>query len=113
MKRWREYARFGKAVIAAAVLSVALLVVAVPRSYAHDYDDWGRCQQRVELAEAKLNRAIWQHGFYSRQAQRRRYELVQARQRCWNRNRAWWDGRAHQWRSDRDWDRDDWGRGRR
>lgn len=110
MQRWREYARRGRAVIAAAALSVALLLVAVPRSSAHDFDDLNRCQQRVERAEARLDRAIWQHGLYSRQAQRRRYELAQARQRCWREHRVWWDSRSNHWRSDRDWDRDDWNR---
>lgn len=105
MKRWRESAR---AVITTAVLGAALMFVAVPRASAHDFDDRGRCQERVERAEARLNQAIWQHGPYSRQAERRRYELVQARQNCWSRTRSWWDAREHRWRTDRDWDRDDW-----
>lgn len=107
MKMWKEFERAGRAVMAAGVLSAALLVVAVPSASARDFDDRGRCQERVERAEAKFNRAVWQHGLYSRQAQRRRYELIQARQQCWNRSHQWWDGRAHQWRNDRDWDRDD------
>lgn len=107
MKRWREYTRWAKTVTAAAVLSVALLFVAVPSASAHDYDDRGQCQERVERAEARLNQAIWRHGFYSRQAEQRRYELTVERQRCFNRGGSWWDGRRHQWRNDRDWDRDD------
>ena len=106
MKRWRDYVRFGRTVIMTAVLGAGLMLVAVPSASAHDFDDRGRCQERVERAEARLNQAIWQHGLYSRQAERRRYELVQARQSCWNRNRSWWDAREHRWRSDRDWDRD-------
>jgi hypothetical protein len=105
MKRWRDYA---KAVMTTAVLGAALTLVAVPRASARDFDDRGRCQERVEKAEAKLNQAIWQHGRYSRQAERRRYELVQARQNCWSRTRSWWDAREHRWRTDHDWDRDDW-----
>ena len=107
MKRWWEYARRAKTVIAAGALGGALLLVSVPRSYARDFDDRSRCEQRVERAEARLNRAVWQHGFYSRQAQRRRYELAVERQRCYNRGGQWWDGRSHQWRTDRDWDRGD------
>jgi hypothetical protein len=115
MKRWQEYLRRARTVMAAAALSVALLVVAVPRTYAydHDFDDRGRCQERVERAEVRLNQAIWQHGFYSRQAERRRYELAAERQRCFSRNGYWWDGRSHRWRNDRDRDRDDYYRDRR
>ncbi len=113
MKWWQEVARAGKAVAVAGTLGAALLLVAVPRASAHDFDDRGGCQERVERAEARLDQAIWQHGVYSRQAQHRRYELAQARERCWRENRAWWDGRARRWRSGRDWDRDDSDRDRR
>lgn len=107
MKTWKEYARAARAVMVAGALGATLLLVAVPSASARDFDDRGRCEQRVERAEARLNQAVWQHGLYSRQAQRRRYELAQERQRCFRRNGTWWNGRTHQWRSDRDWDRDD------
>jgi hypothetical protein len=80
-------------------------LVAVPRASAHDFDDRGRCEERVERAQAKLNRAIWQHGFYSRQAEHQRHELQEARERCWRENRGW-NGRGRQWRNGRDWDHD-------
>ena len=95
--------RFGKAAIAAALLSVLLLFAAVPPSHA---DERERCQQRIERAEARLDQAIRKHGEYSHQANDRRRDLTAERERCWRESHAWWDAHAHQWHSDRDWDRD-------
>ena len=95
--------RFGKAVVAAAVLSVLLLFAAAPPSHA---DDRERCQQRIERAEARLYEAIRKHGEYSHQANDRRRDLNAGRERCWREHHAWWDGHEHQWHDDRDWDRD-------
>ena len=103
MKRWQGFAR----VMATGVLGAALMFIAVPRASAHDFDDRGRCEEQVERAQARLNRAIWRFGFYSRQAEHERYQLQEARERCGRGNRSWWDG--HRWRTDRrDYDRDDW-----
>jgi len=40
----------------------------------------------------------------SKQADRARHELHDARERCWNERHRWWDEDGHRWRSDRDWD---------
>jgi len=95
--------RFGKAAIAAALLSVLLLFAAVPPSHA---DERERCQQRIERAEARLDQAIRKHGEYSHQANDRRRDLTAERERCWRESHAWWDAHAHQWHSERDWDSD-------
>ena len=87
-----------------AALVVALLFGAVPTASAKDYR--ATCRQRIEKAEFKLDKAVRQHGLYSRQAQQRRSQLRAERERCWNRERSWWDGRSQSWNSDRDWDRD-------
>jgi len=95
--------RFGKAAVAAALLSVLLLFAAVPPSHA---DDRERCQQRIEKAEARLDEAIRKHGEYSHQANDRRRDLNAERERCWREQHGWWDAHAHQWHNDRDWDHD-------
>ena len=95
--------RFGKAAVAAALLSVLLLFAAVPPSHA---DDRERCQQRIEKAEARLDEAIRKHGEYSHQANDRRRDLNAERERCWREQHGWWDAHAHQWHNDPDWDHD-------
>ena len=77
--------RFGKAAIAAALLSVLLLFAAVPPSHA---DERERCQQRIERAEARLDQAIRKHGEYSHQANDRRRDLTAERERCWRESRG-------------------------
>ncbi len=96
----------GRAAFSATLFGLLFFFVGAPRAAA---DDWGKCQRRVEKAEWKLHREIEKHGWYSRQAQRRRYELRDARERCWREYGRWWDGRGRSWRGDRDWDRD-WNR---
>jgi len=93
---------FGK-MFAAAVLSVLLLFAAVPRSHA---DDRGRCQERIERAEVRLNEAIRKHGESSHQANDRRRDLNAERERCWREHHGWWNAQEHQWHTDRDWDHD-------
>ena len=104
MNTWRDYTRFGKALLVAAVLSVLLLFAAVPRSLAHDRAE---CQQRIERSEARLNDAIRKHGGNSEQANDRRRDLNAERERCWNQHNAWWHSGEHQWHNERDWDRYD------
>lgn len=84
---------------------VVALLFAVPSASARDFR--ADCRQRIEKAEFKLDKAIRQHGINSRQAENRRRELRGERERCWNRDHSWWDGRSQSWHNDRDWDRDD------
>jgi hypothetical protein len=91
--------------LATAVVAALLLFVGVPSASAKDYR--GNCRQKIEKAEFKLDQAIRQHGFSSRQAQKRRSQLRAERERCWNRDHSWWDSRSQSWRNDQDWDRDD------
>ena len=100
MKRWQGFARWGRTAMAALVLGGSLMVVGVPSASARDFDDRGRCEEQVERAQARLNRAVWRFGYYSRQAEHERHELAEARQRCWAQSHA------YQWRRDRDGDRD-------
>ena len=90
-----------RAVLAAAALVGLLAFADAPRVYA---DDYGRCQRRIYKADHKLHEAVEHHGWNSRQADHARHELREARERCWNEHRRWWDQDGHRWHSDRDWD---------
>jgi dienelactone hydrolase len=87
--------------LAAAALVGLLAFAATPRVYA---DDYGRCQKRIIKADHKVHEAIEHHGWNSRQADHARYELQEARERCWNEYHRWWDEDGHRWHTDRDWD---------
>lgn len=47
-----------------------------------DRDDDRKCEQRIRNAERKLHDAERKHGEHSRQAQARRHDLEEARERC-------------------------------
>jgi len=71
-----------KALIAAIVV-LGFLAGSVPaRAMARDHDRERRCEQRIRKAEINLQNAIRKHGDRSRQAERRRHELEEARERC-------------------------------
>jgi hypothetical protein len=91
---------FGKTLLAAAVLGGFLLLAGAPRAAA----DEGECQHRLAKADHKLHEAVEHHGWNSKQADRARHDLHEARERCWNRYHKWWDEHAHRWHTDRDWD---------
>jgi len=44
------------------------------------------------------------HGRDSRQADKARHDLHEARENCYSRTHRWWDEHEHRWHSDRDWD---------
>jgi hypothetical protein len=98
----------GKKFLRCSVLAAALVgllgFAATPRAFAHDYDDYDRCQRRIYKADHKLHEAIERHGWYSRQAEHARHELREARERCWRERHRWWDEDGRRWHSDRDWD---------
>ena len=68
------------AILAAILAAFFLLGSAVP-SRALDRDD-ERCERRVHKAEAALQKAIDRHGEHSRQADQKRRELEETRERC-------------------------------
>lgn len=41
-----------------------------------------RCEKRVHKAEQDLEKAVHKHGEHSRQAEQKRHELEEARERC-------------------------------
>ena len=48
--------------------------------------DNDKCEDRVRKAEAKLHDAERKHGEHSRQAEKRRHDLEEARERCHHRD---------------------------
>jgi len=71
-----------RTLIAAFVVAL-FLAGAVPMQAMDRNHDWERkCEQRIRNAEYKLQQAIRKHGERSRQAEHRRRELEEARERC-------------------------------
>jgi hypothetical protein len=94
--------KFFRKAMLATVASVGLLAVAGTPSARAD-DDAG-CQRRIIKADHKLHEAVEHHGWDSKQADRARNELREARERCWRERHRWWDEDGHRWHTDRDWD---------
>src|SRR5439155_23754485 len=90
---------FGSTALATAALGGFLLLAGVPNAQGHDRNAGYR---RMQKAEWKLYEAIERHGYYSRQAEHRRYELREARERWWRERHEWWCER--EWRLHRDWE---------
>lgn len=90
---------FGRAMLAAAALAGLLMFVGASQLRADD-----ACQRRIAKADHRLHEAIEHHGYQSEQAEHRRHELHEARERCWNANHRWWDEHEHRWHTDHDWD---------
>jgi hypothetical protein len=67
-------------ILAAILAGFFLLGSAVP-SRALDRDD-EKCERRVHKAEMNLQKAIRRHGEHSPQAEQRRHQLEEARERC-------------------------------
>lgn len=74
------------------LLTFGLLLGVCKPAQAVDRDD--RCERQVRKAEVNLQNAIRRHGEHSRQAESRRHQLEEARERC------------HHGDHDRDHDRD-------
>ncbi len=109
MNAQSKLAGYGKKIAIAATFGALCFFAGAPRAQAED----GRsCQFRVERAESRLRDAIEDHGYYSHQANDRRRDLYNQRQRCWNESH-YWNG-YNRWYNDhdrddryRDRDRDD------
>lgn len=93
--------RFGKSTVASALAVALLLFVAAPLMHA---DNRERCQHAIEKAEARLDRAIHDHGEHSHAADDRRRDLNAEREHCWNENHQWWNGRDHRWETEHNWE---------
>src|SRR5271166_1917030 len=92
--------RVAKSAIPVALLAGMLFFTAVPRAHAESEED---CQKRVARADQLLHVAIEKNGPQSPDAERRRQELHEARERCWNEFHKWWDEDQHRWHDQHDW----------
>ena len=93
--------------VAALAVGIALLFNAAPKAAADDGRD--RCQHRVEKAKEHYRHEVHEHGKHSSQAEEAKAKMNQAWDRCWSEAHAWYDPDRHEWRTDRDWDRNyDW-----
>ena len=92
-----------RVLLSASLTGAMLCSAAVPAAHAADR---AKCQRNIEKSEMKLEEAIRKHGAGSRQAQQRRRDLNNEREKCWNTYRAWYNGSERQWHNARDWDRD-------
>jgi len=66
--------------VLAIILAAFFLFGSALPARALDRDD--KCERRVHRAEENLERAIRRHGEHSRQAEQRRHQLEEARERC-------------------------------
>ena|SRR5690348_18225228 len=98
--------RIMKLILSGAAALALTIAIATPRAYADADDHREHCQRAVEKAEYNLDHAIRKHGERSRQADERRHQLNEQRERCWNENHAWYNAREHRWETERNWDRD-------
>ena len=69
-----------KSILFVPALGVLLLAGGVARTQASDNDR--RCEQRIHKAEENLRKEIDRHGEHSRQAEKRRHELEEAKRSC-------------------------------
>ena len=100
--------RIGNA-LAALALGGALVLAAAPKAHADDHDGRARCQSRTERASDHYRQEVREHGRHSRQAESARAKLNAVWDRCYSEARGWYDPNRHEWRNDRDWDRNyDW-----
>lgn len=71
-----------RTVIAVLTLMWCLGAVVPAQAFADDHDHEAKCERRIHEAEAKLQDAIARHGEHSRQAEKRRHDVEEARARC-------------------------------
>ena len=84
-----------------AFMAGMLFFTAVPRAHAESEQ---QCQRRVARADQLLHIAIEKNGPNSADADRRRHQLHEARERCWNEHHRRWDEDQHRWHEEHDWD---------
>ncbi len=91
-------------VVSATLILGFATVAAVPRAHAESEEE---CQRRIARADQLLHIAINKNGPRSEDAERRRHQLREARERCWREFHRWWDEDEHRWHQERDWDEHD------
>lgn len=90
-----------KTILGTTALAAGLTLFAGAGTVRADEDE---CRERTARADHRLHEAIERHGYESRQAERARGELREARHYCWEHSRHWWDVEGNRWHTDHDWD---------
>jgi hypothetical protein len=73
--------KFKKTGVLAALLSGFLLLGSAVPMHAFDKDD-RKCERQIHNAEEALEKAVRRHGEHSRQAEQKRHQLEETRERC-------------------------------
>jgi hypothetical protein len=68
----------------AIILAGFFMVSTATMVEARDRDD--KCEQRVHKTERNVERAVQKHGEHSRQAEKQRHEMEEAREKCGHRD---------------------------
>ena len=89
--------------LAALALGGALMFANTPEAHAADWR--ARCQSRVEKAHDRYRHEVREHGKRSRQAEKAKSRLNAVWDHCYTQAHGWYDPNRHEWRNDRDWDR--------
>ena len=75
------------------------LFMAAPGAKANE-----ECQERIVRADHRVHEAVEHHGWESREAERARADLREARSYCWEHSHKWWDVEGNRWHTEHDWD---------
>jgi hypothetical protein len=97
-----KHMRLGNA-LAALALGAALILAATPKVHADD--GRAKCQSRVEKLNDRYRHEVRAHGRRSEQAEKAKSRLNAEWDRCYTQAHGWYDPNRHEWRTDRDWDR--------
>lgn len=92
--------RLGKSAVATIVAVAFFLFAAAPLVHADEKD---KCRHAIEKAEARLDKAIHDHGEHSHEADDRRRDLNAEREKCWNAYHQWWNGKDNRWETEHNW----------
>lgn len=91
--------------MAALALGGALVLASAPKAHADDHDSRAKCQRRTERANEHYRQEVREHGRHSEQAEKAKSQLNSVWDRCYTEAHGWYDPNRHEWRNDRDWDR--------
>ncbi|HEX5424334.1 MAG TPA: hypothetical protein VFW94_12350 [Candidatus Acidoferrales bacterium] len=84
----------------------AVLMFALGAPVLHAADPLTKCQRDTEKAEAKLDKAVAEHGKHSHEAAKDEENLRKQRETCYEHIHEWWDGKDQKWHHDDDYGTD-------
>ena len=101
MNHLRNLARSAGVFLGTLAVAGLVLTAAAPKVRADDHD---KCRHAIEKAEHRLDQAVHKYGERSPQAERRRHELNEEREHCWQQYHGYWSSQDNRWHDQRDWD---------